>query len=397
MLEPDVSNNWITVAENINDKLIMMSVTAIDDGNLVLVNPFITVGNSMQKFVIDLDNIPVSGDNLRVSFESHTLVFCLNESGTTISGGLELGAECVSFTHPFYNSFSAGTTVYSVAGKGNRLYAGTNDSIKIYDISDQNSPVLVSSFSTNNARVNDLEIEGEVLFAATSKGLYKLDASDPDELEQILFVSTGSTGQNEIELYDGKVYVGDDNGIKIRDKETLSVLLSANSGQVYDFAIENGEIAMFRSSFWNSGIQFRNAETLVETAYDYTSCNSVEVENFNGRLYLACDNYNYSFEANNGYIYFTQLSGDKRDLRENYTYNGYTYTPDGNHIRLSTNEDVPAICGNGIVEGDEVCDGTPIDCAELDESYVSGIAACNSTCDGYVLDNCTAGNGGDGW
>ena len=88
-----------------------------------------------------------------------------------------------------------------------------------------------------------------------------------------------------------------------------------------------------------------------------------------------------------------------------HTYNGYTYTPDGNHIRLSTNEEVPAICGNGIVEGDEVCDGTPIDCTELDVSgnvstnsgFVSGIAACNSTCDGYVLDNCTAGNGGDGW
>ena len=323
--------------------------------------------------------------------------YCLKESDSAIQGGIETSSQCAPFTHPFYNSFSAGTTVYSIAGKGNRLYTGTNDSIKIYDISDPNSPVLVSSFSTNNARVNDLEIEGDVLFAATSKGLYKLDASDPDELEQILFVSTGSTSQNEIELYDGKVYAGDDNGIKIRDKETLSVLLSANSGQVYDFAIENGEIAMFRSSFFNSGIQFRNAETLVETAYDYTSCNNVEVENFNGKLYLACDNYNYSFEANNGYIYFTQLSGDKRDLRENYTYNGYTYTPDGNYIRLSTNEEVPAICGNGIVEGDEVCDGTPIDCDELDSTYVSGIAACNSTCDGYVLDNCTAGNGGDGW
>ena len=322
--------------------------------------------------------------------------YCLKESDSAIQGGIETSGTCVSFTHPFYNSFSAGTTVYSVAGKGTRLYAGTNDSIKIYDISDPNSPVLVSSFSTNNARVNDLEIEGEVLFAATSKGLYKLEASDPDELDQILFVSTGSTSQNEIELYDGKVYVGDNDGIKIRDKETLSLLLSANSGQVYDFAIENGEIAMFRSSFWNSGIQFRNAETLVETAYDYTSCNDVEVESFNGKLYLACDNYTYSFEANNGYIYFTQLSGDKRDLRENYTYNGYTYTPDGNYIRLSTNEEVPAICGNGIVEGDEVCDGTPIDCTELDENYVSGIAACNSTCDGYVLDNCTAG-GGDGW
>ena len=397
MLEPSVSDDWVTVAENINDKIILLSVTAIDDGNLVIVNPFITVGNSMQKIVMDLSEIPINNENIRVSFEFHPVGFCLSESDSSFTGGMETSGECVPFTHPFYNSFSAGTSVYSVAGKGNRLYAGTNDSIKIYDISDQNSPVLVSSFSTNNARVNDLEIEGEVLFAATSKGLYKLDASDPDELDQILFVSTGSTSQNEIELYDGKVYVGDDNGIKIRDKETLSVLLSANSGQVYDFAIENGEIAMFRSSFWNSGIQFRNAETLVETAYDYTSCNDVEVENFNGKLYLACDNYNYSFEANNGYIYFTQLSGDKRDLRENYTYNGYTYTPDGNYIRLSTNEEVQAICGNGIVEGDEVCDGTPIDCTELDENYVSGIAACNSTCDGYVLDNCTAENGGDGW
>ena len=397
MLEPSVSDDWVTVAENINDKVIMLSVTAIDDGKLVIVNPFITVGNSMQKIVMDLSEIPINNESLRVVFEFEPVVYCLGESESTISGGLTINSQCVPFTHPFYNSFSAGTTVYSIAGKGNRLYAGTNDSIKIYDISDPNAPVLVSSFSTNNARVNDLEIEGDVLFAATSKGLYKLDASDPDELEQILFVSTGSTSQNEIELYDGKVYVGDDNGIKIRDKETLSVLLSANSGMVYDFAIENGEIAMFRSSFWNSGIQFRNAETLVETAYDYTSCNNVEIENFNGRLYLACDNYTYSFEANNGYIYFTQLSGDKRDLRENYTYNGYTYTPDGNYIRLSTNEEVSAICGNGIVEGNEICDGTPIDCAELDESYVSGIAACNQTCDGYVLDNCTAGNGGDGW
>ena len=396
------TDTWTLVTNTLQGdfrKVIMQEV----DGKMVAFNPVIEETPFFPVFEFQntelVENIEISYSTTPNPNYEYPLYgeYCLNESETAVQGGIETSGTCVSFTHPFYNSFSAGATVYSVAGKGNRLYAGTNDSIKIYDISDQNSPVLVSSFSTNNARVNDLEIEGDVLFAATSKGLYKLDASDPDELEQILFVSTGSTSQNEIELYDGKIYVGDDNGIKIRDKETLSVLLSANSGSVFDFAIENGEIAMFRSSFWNSGIQFRNAETLVETAYDYTSCYDVEIENFNGKLYLACDNYTYSFEANNGYIYFTQLSGDKRDLRENYTYNGYTYTPDGNYIRLSTNEEVPAICGNGIVEGDEVCDGTPVDCDELDSSYVSGIAACNSTCDGYVLDNCTAGNGGDGW
>ena len=397
MLDTAAPNNWITVADNINDIVLMLSVTAIDDGKLIIVNPFITVENSMQKLVLDLSDIPIDNEDLRVSFEFHPVGFCMAESNGSIAAGIEMSGECVPFTHPWYKSLSAGTTVYSLAGKGNRLYVGTNDSIKIYDISDANTFTQVFSFSTNNAIVYDMEIEGNALFAATSKGLYKLDASDPDELTQTLFVATSSNNQYEIELYDGKVYVGDDYGIKIRDKETLSVLSSANSGAVYDFAIENGEIAMFRSSFLNSGIQFRDAETLVETAYDYTSCYDSEIETYNGKFYLACDNYTYSFEANNGYVYFTQLTGDKRELQEVYTYNGYTYIPDSNTIKLSTHEDVPALCGNGIVEGNEVCDGTPIDCAELNESYVSGIAACNSTCDGYVLDNCTAGNGGDGW
>ena len=128
---------------------------------------------------------------------------------------------------------------------------------------------------------------------------------------------------------------------------------------------------MFRSSFWNSEIHFRNAETLVEIAYDYTSCNDVKVENFNGKLYLACDNHTYSFEANNGYFYFTQLSGNKHDLRGNYTYNGYIHTSDGTTSNFRQMKKFL--------------------------HFVETTAACNSTCDGYVLDNCTAGNGGDGW
>ncbi len=54
---------------------------------------------------------------------------------------------------------------------------------------------------------------------------------------------------------------------------------------------------------------------------------------------------------------------------------------------------VPALCGYGIVEGDEVCDGGQIDCEELDSNYVSGTATCNSTCDGYNTNNCSD----DGW
>ncbi len=392
MLEPDVSNNWITVAENINDKVLMLSITAIDDGNLVLVNPFITVGNSMQKFVIDLDNIPVSGENLRVSFESHPLVFCLNESENTVSGGLTISGECVPFTHPWYNSFSAGATVYSLDGKGDRLYAGTNNAIKVYDISDPTFPVLVSSFSTSS-RVNDLEVYGDSIFAATNGGLYKLDASDPDELTQILFISTVLNYQYKAEVYNGKLYVGDDNGIKIRDLETLSVLTSVNNGSVLDFAIENGEIGLYKDALF-SPVEIRDAETLTLKANEFFGCFEIEVGSSGGRFYLSCDDEIYRFEDDgDGGISFTELSGDIRELQDVYTFDGYTYFYDENTIWISTSNDVPAICGNGIVEGDEVCDGGQIDCEELDSSYVSGTATCNSTCDGYNTNNCSD----DGW
>ena len=392
MLEPAVSNNWVTVAENINDKIIMLSVTAIDNGNLVLVNPFITVGNSMQKLVLDLSDIPISNENLRVSFEFHPVGFCLAESESSVSGGIETGGECVPFTHPWYSSFSAGATVYSLDGKGERLYVGTNNAIKIYDISDPISPVLVSSFSTSS-RVNGLEVYGNTLFAATNSGLYKLNASDPDELTQILFISTVLNYQYKVEVYDGKLYVGDDNGIKVRDLETLSVLTSVNNGSVLDFAIENGEIGLYKDALF-SPVEIRDADTLALKANEFFGCFEIEVGSSDGRFYLSCDDETYRFEDNgDGGISFTELSGDIRELQDVYTFDGYTYFYDENTIWISTSNDVPALCGNGIVEGDEVCDGTPINCEDLDSNYVSGTATCNSTCDGYNTNNCSD----DGW
>ena len=391
MLEPSVSDDWVTVAENINNKIIMFSVTAIENGKLVIVNPFVTAETSMQKFVLDLSDIPIDGENLNVSFESHPIIYCLNESEDTVSGGLEFGGECVPFTHPWYSSFSAGATVYSLSGKGERLYVGTNNAIKVYDISDPISPVLVSSFSTSS-RVNDLEVYGDALFAATNSGLYKLDASN-DTLTQTLFVSAFLNSQYKVEVYDGKLYVGDDNGIKIRDLETLSVLTSVNNGSVLDFAIENGEIGLYKDALF-SPVEIRDAETLTLKANEFFGCFEIEMGSSNGRFYLSCDDETYRFEDDgDGGISFTELSGDIRELQDVYTFDGYSYLYDENTIWISTSNDVPAICGNGIVEGDEVCDGGQIDCEELDSNYVSGTATCNSTCDGYNTNNCSD----DGW
>ena len=318
--------------------------------------------------------------------------YCLKESETALQGGIGTSGECVPFTHPWYSSFSAGATVYSLSGKGERLYVGTNNAIKVYDISDPLSPVLVSSFPTNS-RVNDLEVYGDTLFAATNGGLYKLDASDPAELTQILFVSAFLNSQYKVEVYDGKLYVGDSSGIKVRDLETLSVLTSVNNGSVLDFAIENGEIGLYKDALF-SPVEIRDAENLTLKANEFFGCFEIEVGSSFGRFYLSCDDETYRFEDDgDGGISFTELSGDIRELQDVYTYNGYTYFYDENTIWISTSSDVPALCGNGIVEGDEVCDGAPINCEDLDSNYVSGTATCNATCDGYNTNNCSD----DGW
>ena len=387
------TDGWQLIRNDINMFPVTLRID-FDGDNIILTDRVIRPNGTTNRAIfpadgtgdIVIETVPVEGANVQGFGD-----YCLKETGTALQGGIETSGECVPFTHPWYNSFSAGATVYSLAGKGNRLYVGTNNAIKVYDISDPISPVLVSSFSTNS-RVNDLEVYGDTLFAATNGGLYKLDASN-DTLTQTLFVSAFLNYQYKVEVYNGKLYVGDDSGIKVRDLETLSVLTSVNNGSVLDFAIEDGEIGLYKDALF-SPVEIRDADTLTLKANEFFGCFEIEVGSSDGRFYLSCDDETYRFEDDgDGGVSFSELSGDIRELQDVYTFDGYTYLYNENTIWISTSSDVPAICGNGIVEGDEVCDGGQIDCSELDSNYVSGTAACNSTCDGYNTNNCSD----DGW
>ena len=387
------TDGWQLIRNDINMFPVTLRID-FDGDNIILTDRVIRLNGTTNRAIfpadgtgdIVIETVPVEGANVQGFGD-----YCLAESENTLAGGLETSGECVPFTHPWYSSFSAGATVYSLDGKGNRLYVGTNNAIKVYDISDPTSPVLVSSFSTGS-RVNDFEVYGNTLFAATNGGLYKLDASN-DTLTQTLFVSAFLNYQYKVEVYNGKLYVGEDNGIKVRDLDTMSVLTSVNNGSVLDFAIENGEIGIYKDALF-SPVEIRDAETLTLKANEFFGCFEIEVGSSDGRFYLSCDDETYRFEDDgDGGISFTELSGDIRELQDVYTFDGYTYFYDENTIWISTSSDVPAICGNGMVEGDEVCDGGQIDCEELDSNYVSGTATCNSTCDGYNTNNCSD----DGW
>jgi len=378
-------------------------ITQFVDGKLVMANPVMTGNLTHPAFEIDPDiadinDLVESIDYVEIPvteavYESMD-TYCLNETDNIVKGGLEMSGECVPFTHPWYRSFATGSTIYSVAGKGDRLYVGTNNSIKVYDISDPEAFVLKSTFSTNK-RVYDLEVaDDDVMYAATSGGLYKLDTANPDTLASLSFFATSYNYQYRIQLYNDKLYVGDDNGINIRDKETFTRLAYVNIDSVLDFAIANGEIALYRSSFWSAGLHIRDVETLNLKAYEYAECYTGELTTDHGGFYLSCDGYEYRFEGRpDTYFNFYPLDGDIREMQENHVYNGWTYIPDGSNVKLSTLNDVPSYCGNGVIEEGELCDGNSVACTTLDPDYTGGSAACNSTCNGYNESNCST----DGW
>ncbi|HOW51011.1 MAG TPA: carboxypeptidase-like regulatory domain-containing protein [bacterium] len=50
--------------------------------------------------------------------------------------------------------------------------------------------------------------------------------------------------------------------------------------------------------------------------------------------------------------------------------------------------DVPATCGNGIIDAGETCDGGSVYCGDLDEKWSFGTAYCNDACSGYETYEC---------
>ncbi len=384
---------WVKLADNVSSDL-FKTFMRVSGNSLILVNQALVEGNIASRVTVDLtapigSNVTVDTVEVFGLSPAGESAYCLDENDGLVKGGTRIGGFCQPFTHPWYQSFSVGTTIYSVAGKGSRLYVGTNSTIRIYDISDPNALTLKYTFTTNK-RVYDLEVVGDTLYAATSGGLYKFSIANPDTLVQEKFLSTPYNYQYRLEYYDGKLYVGDDNGINIRDKDTFARLAYVNFGSVVDFAIANGEIALYWYVFWDEGVQIRNVANLALKAWEYGYCSSGELTTDHGAFYLSCDNYEYRFAGRpDTYIDFYPLDGDWREMQENHLYNGWVYIPDGNKVKLSTNSAVPSICGNGIVEPGEVCDGNSIACGELDPNqWNGGTATCNSTCTGYNTTNC---------
>lgn len=385
MISPSISNEWIFIAENINDMNLMMSVTTIENNNLLVMNPFVDVENSIQKVTINLSDIPINGGDISVSFDNLESKYCLGEESDTIFGGRELSGECTPFTEKEFNSIPMGTTVNTLAGLGSKLAIGTGNQVKIYDITNPLSPTLLYTKGIYGP-ASDMLIYGNKLIVAVENGIDTIDLNTYAYYHKSTYGSTKA-----LRIYNGKLYAGDGQGIKVLNPDTLAVLQTKNtSGSVKKLEIMNGVIYTVE---W-SGLKRFNQETLAAITTNSYSISNPELKAYNGNLYASKNGTIVKLTFNSNAVVTANLIGDKVDLRNNYSTGYLTYFPNGSNLRVSTMEEmVSAVCGNGTTETGEICDGNSVECTTLSSDYVSGTAVCNSSCNGYDEANCEE----DGW
>lgn len=110
----------------------------------------------------------------------------------------------------------------------------------------------------------------------------------------------------------------------------------------------------------------------------------------------ATDTDSVSASCGNGTVDGSEIcDGDVKDCVDidAVAYNGgkAMCKADCSGYQTATCEEVPHTCGNDIKEGPEVCDGDVVDCSTVDAKYTAGKAMCKEDCTGYNILTCTEG------
>ncbi len=314
---------------------------------------------------------------------------CFASDSSYFWQGFNTGGFCSMFMDPEYAEFNAKTKIFAVDGLGKYLFAAHLSGINVYDISEPANPVLKNRINLFGA-VRDVRVEGTRIFAASGNGIdvLKFDGSDFTVEKHISTYGDSA----EIRKYGKYLIIGDGQGLKKLDTESLEIVQKVNtSGDVSTLVIKDGTIHLYD---W-IGLKRYDAETFekIATSFSYKLDPKLALT-IDDRILVSNLGKVYELTYNGNKPVYTSKTGDIDNFAEGYTYNGYGYFPQGNKIRIAAMNEIVPVCGNGIVESGEVCDGDSVKCTAIDSDYIGGTAVCNPTCSGYDESSCEAS---DGW
>ena len=352
---------------------------------------------------------------------------CYNSDNGYLSAGIEIDNACRSFVHNSYGHYLFDEKVYSVAGYGSYLFAGTSDSLETIDVTQVNNPVTVGSVPLIYTPWS-MVVHQNYLYVSNGNGIavYDIDGSDLNLVTtfmtyddgNFLFSYTGPVTDSSgnpvsvngtlddtkvLKIFNGKLYAADGHGISVINIDNPANPVYENgvysSGDVEAMDMSDNRIYIYD----RAGLKIYETSSLALFYADYDGiyCDDPTFLHNDDEWYAGCDNGIYSIYLDdpnnpweNDYIY---IRDDRVIIEPSFVFSSTAFFPEDNGVRLSTliNDLPESICGNNFKEPGEVCEaGATISCESIDNDYTGGTATCNSSCSGYDTYDCEED---DGW
>ena len=409
IVSKDLGATWNVLADFSNQPIdISTSFTHLSDEKMYIINPAVDTESSIKKVAL-IDTITGETAINRMipegfSIEMSSDICIYENNGSIFPGSIGFDGDCLPVYDYSYETVSYFDYKYTVAGYMNNLYLGGLTGVRRVEI--RNDGALVNRDMLYTGETNNLAVYGNTMYGANYGEIDVYLIADSGSISRTRGISSSSCGN--VRVYDNKLFTAENKRVRIFDltdpqNPTLIKTIST-SGKVIDLEVVGEKLYIYEETtswFTTKGFtgiyDISNLNSPVRTKYFEKRCTDAEMQksgnnskdSLDEKVYLGCKNGQHRIEETG----LVSVSGEKNYVREGYVFEGNLYQVFSGALHMSKTASVASVCGDEIIENGEVCDGNIVECSSIDSSYFSGIAACNSTCDGYNESVCES----DGW
>jgi len=369
------------------------------NGTEVLYADIESVGFEILQTTFDFEKMSQKVEKIEFSGTTpgmHCLDSIVNGSTVIINDGI-LNEDYCNSSFENYGTIDLPGNILTIEGEANTIYTGSENGIAVISIKNTDNPVVTETHSLYGP-VRDIILIGDYLYAATGNGIDVFKKENDSSLSKVYHLYTYGDTSRMI-YFNGKIYAGDGQGIKIisiNNPELPVVTHSVStSGDVADMALSgNGNLYLYD---WG-GIKvfsLADAENPAQTASKYYSCNNPSMMSYGRGALLKCGQ-NLKYIVKDGSTVTVHNVSGSPSVKDVFVKKDKLFRISSGNIEiLKTIKGFSSpVCGNGIIESGEICDGDTVQCTTLGSNYTGGYATCNSACSGYNTVNCQVC---DGW